>query len=117
MTKALTQEEAGALAIGTSLRGYIRATRAEIENVFGAPTMAHDDTTDKVTTEWVVDFGDEVIATIYDWKRYEQGVPEMDERIVWHIGGRNQDALIVVGVAMRTTTYVNYPFDTFGAWL
>jgi hypothetical protein len=110
MTKALTQDEAGALAIGTSLRGYIKATRAEIEKVFGAPTMAYDDTDDKVSTEWVLDFGSGVVATIYDWKRYEMGVPQMDERIVWHIGGRNSDALIVVGTAMRTTPYTTYPF-------
>lgn len=96
MTKALTQEEAGELAIGTSLRGYVIATRAEIENVFGAPTMAHDDASDKVTTEWVVDFGNEVVATIYDWKRYEMGVPEMDERIEWHIGGRTNEVLLPV---------------------
>jgi hypothetical protein len=117
MTKALTAEASSNLIVGTSLCGYIRATRAEIEKVFGAPTYGVEHSGDgKVTTEWVIDFGNEVIATIYDWKRYEQGAPEMDERIVWNIGGRSHDALIVVGLAMNTTTFVNYPFDIFGAW-
>jgi hypothetical protein len=116
MTKALTAEESSTIVLGTSLRGYIRATRNEIEQVFGAPTYTVTSGDDKVTTEWVLDFGNEVVATIYDWKRYEQGAPEMDERIVWNIGGRSHDALIVIGLAMATTTFVNYPFDTFGAW-
>lgn len=116
MTKALTIEEVSTIAVGTSLRGYIRATRAEIEKVFGAPTYTETSGDDKVTTEWVIDFGNEVIATIYDWKRYEQGAPEMDELCVWNIGGRSQDALIVIGLAMRTTTFTTYPFSILGAW-
>jgi hypothetical protein len=115
MTKALTAEESFNLIVGTSLCGYIKATRAEIEKVFGAPTYGEEHSGDgKVTTEWVIDFGNEVIATIYDWKRYEDGAPEMDERIVWNIGGRDSDALMMVSRAMRTVPFVKYPFDIFG---
>lgn len=79
---------------GTSLRGYVLATRATLEEVFGEPTYDTDDATDKVTVEWVLKFADGESATIYDWKRYEEGTPAMDELYQWHIGGMNP---IVVG--------------------
>lgn len=85
---------------GTWLQGYVKGTRREIEATFGKPEEWGDG--DKVTTEWSIRFDDGTIATIYDWKRYELGAPKMDERIEWHIGGRNalavervEDALIV----------------------
>lgn len=100
MTKALTVDEMVGWEYGTSLQGYVTATRAEIEAVFGAPTMAHNDTSDKVTTEWNIRFVNDVVATIYDWKRYEQGAPEMNERIEWHIGGHDKMAYLQVGVEL-----------------
>lgn len=115
MTKALTAEQALGWGAGTSLRGHIRATRAEIERTFGAPTFGEEYSGDgKVTTEWVIDFGQGAYGTIYDWKRYELGAPEMDERIVWNIGGHDDTALDKIGTAMRTATYTKYPFDIFG---
>jgi hypothetical protein len=85
---------------GTWLQGYTVATRREIESVFGKPNYESEG--DKVTTEWNILFDDGTVATIYDWKRYEMGAPEMDERIEWNIGGREpiavervEDALLV----------------------
>jgi hypothetical protein len=80
---------------GTSLRGYITTTRAHIETVFGSPTidLGVDGRGSKTTTEWYLLFEDGTRATIYDWKRYEDGAPEMDERYEWHIGG---DSLFAV---------------------
>jgi hypothetical protein len=77
---------------GTSLVGEVVITRNEIEKVFGAPTYETNSDFEKVTTEWVLVFDNGVVATIYDWKRYEMGAPEMDETYEWHIGGRNFDA-------------------------
>jgi len=70
---------------GTHLQGEVVASRRLIESVFGAPTF--EDESSKVTTEWVIKFDDGLVATIYDWKRYEDGAPGMDEVYAWHIGG------------------------------
>lgn len=85
---------------GTWLQGYIVATRRELEATFGAPCFEGEG--DKVTTEWQLFFTDGTVATIYDWKRYEMGAPEMDERITWNIGGtsylaveRVEDSLLI----------------------
>lgn len=85
--QTLYDNEAWTAVSGTALRGYVTTTRRALEAVFGKPTADDDESGDKVTTEWVVDFGD-TIATIYDWKRYEDGAPDMDEVYEWHIGGK-----------------------------
>ena len=95
LTETATSENWQAVS-GTSLCGYVTATREEIEAVFGAPTISHNDTSDKVTTEWYLMFDDglDTVATIYDWKRYELGAPQTGERIEWHIGGRSETAVV-----------------------
>jgi len=90
---------------GTSLKGYVVATRSELEKALGAPTWNTPSPDGKITTEWVLRFSDDTVATIYDWKRYEEGAPEMDERIEWHIGGHTNEVLLSVerclGIASR----------------
>ena len=95
LTETATREDWKAVS-GTSLCGYVTATRDEIEAVFGAPTISNDDPRDKVTTEWYLLFDDglDTVATIYDWKRYEMGAPQAGERIEWHIGGRSETAVV-----------------------
>ena len=70
--------------------GSINATRRMLEQVFGRPFDYSDGSVDsdgKTTTEWVIEFGDGEVATIYDYKRYEAGPPALDEFITWSIGG------------------------------
>jgi len=83
---------------GTSLQGYVETTRAHLVHVFGDPAMDDPHSWDKVTTEWVIRFfdTDETIATIYDWKRYEEGTPGLNEVYAYHIGGRDGRALELV---------------------
>ncbi len=100
-------------ASGTSLQGYITATRYHIQRIFGEPTYTNG-IEDKVTVEWVISFDteeeDQVIATIYDWKRYEQGTPAMDELIYWNIGGHSTEAVERVAKALGVTALpYNYP--------
>lgn len=85
---------------GTSLMGYLRATREELTKVFGEPTYTYEEG-DKVTVEWVLVFSNGEVATIYDWKRYDLGTPELNEVYNWHIGGNTQFAVDLVHSAME----------------
>jgi len=89
----------GADINGTSLVGYVTATREEIEEVFGEPDYEGDGS-NKVTTEWDILFADGTVATIYDWKRYEEGAPDYDEVYEWHIGGKTWQAALHVSEAL-----------------
>ena len=89
--QALTQEQFGDESNGTHLVGEITTTRSHIESVFGEPTFIGGEE-DKVTVEWVIVFPNGTVATIYDWKRYEEGTPNLDEEYAWHIGGKNYGA-------------------------
>lgn len=84
-------------SISSSYRGILQATRSNIQEVFGLPQEFEEG--DKVTTEWTIKINDH-ICTIYDWKRYEEGAPEMDEMYEWHIGGFTEDVVQLVHQAM-----------------
>ena len=86
-------------AAGTSLRGYITASREDLTKVFGAPVDYPLD--DKVTTEWTIQFDNGEVATIYDWKRYEKGRPEFNELFEWNIGGSSFDVVSLIKDAIH----------------
>ena len=86
-----------AVGSNTHLVGYFNGTRQNIESIFGAPTFTTSDKYEKVTAEWGILFEDGTEATIYDWKRYDQGTPEQDEMYEWHIGGKDSRAVHLVG--------------------
>lgn len=75
----------------SSLQGYINTTYDELTRVFGKPDPIQC-SDGKVTTEWIIEFADKTIATIYDWKRYELGAPSHSETYEWHIGGHSRKA-------------------------
>lgn len=79
----------------TSLQGYVDATRAQLVEVFGEPEPI-ESSDGKVTTEWIIEFEDKTVATIYDWRRHELGAPTDDELYSWHIGGHKHRALELV---------------------
>ena len=91
-----TGNDLDATGTGSSLQGYITTTRSALIERFGMPTFMSDEEHDKVTTEWVIKFENQVIATIYDWKRYEEGAPALNEVYEWHIGGYNELAVTQV---------------------
>lgn len=78
---------------GTHLQGYVTTTRSSLIETFGMPTFTTDEDWEKVTTEWIIKFQDGTIATIYDWKRYEEGAPALNEVYDWHIGGYSKTAV------------------------
>jgi hypothetical protein len=89
-------------SMGTSLQGYITTTMRELNSVFGEPTFYYPG--DKVTVEWEHTFSDGTVVTVYDWKRYDDGVPEMDEIFEYNIGGFNKDAVEKVKMAVLLGT-------------
>ena len=73
----------------TSLQGKILTSYSELVDIFGEPQFGPDDRTgDKVTCEWIIDFSDGTVATIYDWK--EQETPM--HKTQWHVGGKSREA-------------------------
>jgi len=74
---------------GTSLQGYITATREQLQTVFGKP--GEGDGGYKFYFDWGMEIterdGTKTIATIYDWKfDYEVG---LTEKVEWNIGGNS----------------------------
>ena len=88
---------------GSSLKGSVRADYAELVRAFGNP-MEGDGS--KTQVEWVVLFEvsehDTVLATIYDWKKYDQRPVEVTH---WNIGGHDYRAADMV------IDYLNYLRD------
>ncbi len=78
---------------GTSLQGYTHpTTRAELTAVLGEPVTYEDS---KVTIQWGIRLGS-TVATVYDWKRYEEGTPTDHEAYSYHIGGHDEKALTLI---------------------
>jgi len=73
--------------IGTSLRGYVQTTLAELTEVFGEPTNDEPSPDEKVQTQWVL-LIDDVLVTIYDWKTGTTPTGLYD----WHVGGHDSRA-------------------------
>lgn len=71
-------------ANGTHLLGTITMPCFEIEAALGKPQTGDFD---KVQAEWLIQFEDGQVATIYDWK---ENKPYWDVT-EWHIGGNNAE--------------------------
>ena len=98
------------ITAGTSLRGKIVASFAELVEVFGEPNIG---ASDKVFNEWAIEFRvpieddgmgdvddyDTVDATIYDWKEPHGSVSHYGE-YNWHIGGRGHHCVELVYEAL-----------------
>ena len=72
---------------GTHLQGNITASKRDLKGLLGKPLFESFYADDKVLTEWVIEFADGMVATIYDWKLDEP--LRMDDTYSWHIGGHN----------------------------
>ena len=87
-------------ATGTSLQGHVVTTQRDLIDTFGEPIRFEEDT-GKTTLEWIIQFVNDEIATIYDWKRYELGTPGMDEVCEYNIGGNSRDVVSLIKEAMH----------------
>lgn len=90
-------------ANGTSLCGYVKTTYSELLEKLGEPLR--DFSGDgKVTCEWILDFQDGTIATIYD---YKTGTTPTS-LYKWHIGGRGIDVVEKTGKFLNLKTSRNF---------
>ena len=94
-------------ALGTSLQGYISTTKGELIKIFGAPTYEALEG-EKTTIEWVLQFEDGTVATIYDYKREGSGWYGEDEYLLgddeqfdFHIGGADKRAVELVTARVK----------------
>jgi hypothetical protein len=79
---------------GSCLQGTILTTYDQIVQRLGHPSYGPDDTEgDKVSAEWILQFPNGVLASLYDWKEY--GVTPKD-RYLWHIGGCTPEVVKLV---------------------
>jgi DNA gyrase/topoisomerase IV subunit B len=85
-------------ANGTSLQGYVNTTFEHLENILGEPIYP-DSGDGKVVCEWVLEFEDGTIATIYCWKLKTAPTTEYN----WHIGGVSEKAVKYVEEILKQT--------------
>jgi hypothetical protein len=88
----------------THLQGVITCSYTDLVSTFGEP-MAEGFDDYKSDAEWVVQFEDGTVATIYNWKNGKnycgdegQAVQDIRE---WHVGGHTGDATVNVRQALR----------------
>ena len=77
-------------ANGTCLQGYINAHYFQLVDLFGEPTECDGY---KVDAQWVVEFEDGTVGTIYNWKNGPNycgadGTP-VEYITQWNVGGKN----------------------------
>ena len=88
--------------MGTSLQEYVETSYRRLHKLFGEPIDQPDPY--KVSTQWVLEWDDGAIATIYDYKEtktYDSYGPSVDvfrtrKSYTWHIGGRSEDVVVRV---------------------
>ena len=85
--------------IGTCLQGYVEASYGQLHKLLGEPIEIDDPY--KVSTEWIIEWDDGVITTIYDYKDTtsynSDGLSLKEFRALksyqWHIGGKSEDVV------------------------
>jgi hypothetical protein len=89
------------IARGTSFQGCVRTTYDKLVSLLGDPLPGSSD--GKTTCEWILEFEDNTIATIYDWKLSSTPKDLYD----WHIGGVSLKALDYVEEALNISTKIS----------
>ena len=92
-------------ASGTSLRGSIEASVADLKEMFGDPWF--EGFGDKITTEWTIEYqvGDDEdrkygVFTIYDWHR-SRNIHDDYAKTTWNIGGNDFDDSCAADLALE----------------
>lgn len=79
---------------GTHLQGYVHVSYQKLRKLFGTPTKGDEYKTD---VEWMVEFADGTVTTIYNWKNGPaycgpEGIP-VEQNTTWNVGGHSKVAL------------------------
>lgn len=79
---------------GSSLKGYVSATYAQLVELLGLPTFDEESGDSKVQVEWIVKYKDKYggvyLFTIYDWKHYSRDhIDNRNTMVSWHVGGKH----------------------------
>tara|TARA_Y100000296_G_C4987546_1_gene163736 strand:- start:66 stop:461 length:396 start_codon:yes stop_codon:yes gene_type:complete len=90
---------------GTHLQGYVDTTYDALVAAFGKPTTSDEY---KVDWEWLVEFDDGTIATVYNWKdgpNYcgSEGL-KASQITDWQIGGKEQRSVDLIGQVLSAPT-------------
>lgn len=89
---------------GTSLVGYLNTSFDKLVKVFGKPNFDDISSDDKVKIEWDIEFSDNTVATIYDWKNYNKSNANVKKTVTdWHVGGNSQLAFDAVVKEIKKT--------------
>lgn len=99
---------------GTSLKGYIKTTYANLVKAFGNQTYSRPSADRKVRICWNIEFADGTVATIYDWKNSGKSTKWVKENcLVWNIGGYDKQAVNrVLDVLMeKQVEFINLPYQ------
>ena len=96
-------------AVGTSRRGLIHISYAQLKNIFGGANRTPSGDA-KVECQWAVVFPDGCIATIYNYKNgpiyMEDDSVDLTKNMTWHIGGHTP--LAVVHILHTVNAYEEY---------
>lgn len=102
---------------GTCLQGeMVDVSYAMLVEAFGEPTCDGDEY--KVQKEWMLQFEDGTVATIYDWKWSEayngRGRGKHYTKVTdWHVGGRNRKAVLRVNEVLAEKFKDRLPKEQF----
>ena len=78
-------------ADGTHLMGYVNASYKFLVRVFGEP-LSDSSGDGKVKAEWIVEFDDGTVGTIYDYKSSK--TPQQNTH--WHVGGHSKKVVTMI---------------------
>ena len=74
---------------GTSLKGYVETTYKNITKKLGEESFYENSSEEKTQSEWILEFKDGKIATIYNYKTGRTPIEKYD----WHIGGHDVEVV------------------------
>lgn len=82
---------------GTHLKGCVITDYDTLTRIFGEPLkdLSFDG---KVRAEWDLQFEDELIGTIYDWKEYDKPLSKVR---TWNIGGHHSEVVDRIRLIVR----------------
>ena len=86
-------------ANGSCLQGYCKTEYNTLVEKLGEPLTGFSGD-GKVTCEWIIEFPDNTVGTIYDWKTGETPKEEYN----WHIGGKGVNVVEKVGEFLNLPT-------------